>query len=71
MAVRWVSEPREPKAPPTYGETTRLWTGPEAAGFAKLHFEYVQPWVGKQAKTEDDAIVVGSAKMRLAFIEIQ
>ncbi|MFI5362659.1 MAG: argininosuccinate synthase [Elusimicrobiota bacterium] len=21
----------------TYGETTRLWTGPEAAGFAKLH----------------------------------
>jgi inhibitor of cysteine peptidase len=22
-------------------------------GFAKLHFEYVQPWVGKPAKTED------------------
>jgi len=24
-----------------------------SAGFAKLHFEYVQPWVGKPAKTED------------------
>ena len=24
-----------------------------SAGFAKLHFEYVQPWVGKPAKAED------------------
>jgi predicted secreted protein len=24
-----------------------------SAGFAKLHFEYVQPWVGKPGKTED------------------
>jgi inhibitor of cysteine peptidase len=24
-----------------------------SAGFAKLHFEYVQPWIGKPAKIED------------------
>jgi len=29
-----------------------------SAGFAKLHFEYVQPWVGKSAKTEDISVRV-------------
>ena len=29
-----------------------------SAGFAKLHFEYVQPWVGKPAKTEDISVRV-------------
>ncbi len=46
-----------------YGEAkTKLLGAPAAqrfrltglsAGFAKLHFEYVQPWVGKPAKSED------------------
>ena len=45
----------------TYGETTRLWTGPEAAGFAKLHALPMTLAARAHARGEKTPATAGSA----------